>query len=132
MRIPHPVWRGFWLAVVMMAGLVLMGFTDALAAFRGERRMIVFAGAVTVGAFLGSVPALLRGRKLPPAWRISPWYRYVLAFLGGAGVALAFGVAGDGRILPALLTGSPGAFLFSAMALLGGFAAARIGRRRLS
>ena len=131
MRILHPVWRGFWLAVVMMAGLVLMGFTDALSPFRGDRRMIAFAGAITVGAFLGALPGLLRKRTAPMTWRIAPWYRYLLAFLGGAGMALAFGVAGDGRILPALLTGSPGAFLFGGAALLGGFATVRIrGRQR--
>ena len=132
MRIPHPVWRGFWLAVLMMAGLVLMGFADALAPFRGDRRIIAFVGAVTVGAFLGALPGLLRKRKAPLTWRRGPWYRYLLCFLGGLGLALAFGVAGDGRILPALLTGSPGAFLFGGAALLGGFATVRIGGRRLS
>lgn len=131
MRIPHPVWRGFWLAVLMMASLVLMGFTDALAPFRGDRRMIAFAGAVTVGAFLAALPGLLKKRAAPPTWRKGPWHRYLLAFLGGTGMALAFGVAGDGRILPALLTGSPGAFLFCGAALLGGFATVRIGGRRL-
>lgn len=132
MRTPHPVWRGFWLAVLMMAGLVLMGFTDALAPFRGERRMIAFAGAMVVGAFLGALPRLLRNRTTPVKWQFQPWYRYLIAFVGGVGLALAFGVAGDGRILPALLTGSPGAFLFCGMALLGGFATVRIGGRRLS
>ena len=131
MRIPHPVWRGFWLAVLMMASLVLMGFTDALAVFRGDRRMIAFAGAVTVGAFLGALPGLLKNRAASPTWQKGPWPRYLLAFLGGAGMALAFGMAGDGRILPALLTGSPGAFLFCGTALLGGFATVRIGGRRL-
>lgn len=132
MRILHPVWRGFWLAVLMMAGLVLMGFTDALAPFRGDRRMIAFAGALTVGAFLGTLPRLLKNHKTPQTWRRGPWHRYLLSFLGGAGMALSFGVAGDGRILPALLTGSPGAFLFCGAALLGGFATVRIGGRRLS
>lgn len=132
MRIPHPVWRGFWLAVVMMAGLVLMGLTDALDPFRGERRMIAFAGAITVGTFLGTLPRLLRGRSSHAKWQFKPWYRYLLCFLGGVGLSLSFGVAGDGRILPALLTGSPGAFLFCGTALVGGFAAARIGGRWLS
>lgn len=131
MRIPHPVWRGFWLAVLMMASLVLMGFTDSLAPFRGERRMIAFAGAMAVGAFLGTLPRLLRGRASHVKWQFRPWYRYLLCFLGGAGLALSFGVAGDGRILPALLTGSPGACLFCGTALLGGFAAVRIGGRRI-
>lgn len=132
MRTLHPVWRGFWLAVAMMAGLVLMGFTDALSPYRGDRRMIAFAGAITVGAFLGALPGLLRKRTAPVTWRMAPWYRYLLAFGGGAGMAVAFGVAGDSRILPALLTGSPGAFLFGGAALLGDFATARIGGRRLS
>lgn len=130
MRIPHPVWRGFWLAVLMMASLVLMGFTDALAPFRSDRRMIAFAGAVAIGAFLGTLPRILKNRTMPATWQKGPWHRYLLAFLGGAGMALSFGIAGDGRILPALLTGSPGAFLFGGAALLGGFAAVRIGGRR--
>lgn len=94
--------------------------------------MIAFAGAITVGSFLGRLPGLLKARAVSPAWRKGPWYRYVLAFLGGVGMALSFSVAGDGRILPALLTGSPGAFLFCMGALLGGFITVRIGGRRIS
>lgn len=132
MRIPHPVWRGFWLAVLMMASLVLMGFSDALAPFRGERRMVAFAGAITVGAFLGGLPGLLKKRSIPASWHPGPWHRYLLCFLGGAGLALSFGMAGDGRVLSALLTGSPGAFLFCGAALLSGLITIRVGGRRLS
>ena len=46
-------------------------------------------------------------------------------------MTLALGMAGDGRILPALMTGSAGAYAFCGMALLGGFLTVRImGRAR--
>lgn len=124
MRIPHPVWRGFWLAVVMMAGLVLMGFSDALGAFRLDRRLVAHGGAIVVGAFLGALPERLRGGGT--SHQRTTWLRCLRAFLAGGGMALALGVAGDGRILPALLTGSAGAFAFCALALVTGFITARI------
>ncbi len=129
MRIPHPLWRGFWLAVVMMAGLVLLGFTDALSPFRLDRRLVAYAGAIVVGAFLGALPGRLRKGRKPH--QQTTWLRCLRAFLCGGGMALAIGVAGDGRIIPALLTGSVGAYAFCAMALLTGFITVRIaGRRR--
>ena len=45
-------------------------------------------------------------------------------------MSLALGLAGDGRILPALLGGSEGAYAFCAMALLTGFGLCRILERR--
>lgn len=128
MRIPHPVWRGFWLAVVMTAGLVLMGFTDTLAPFHGDRRMIAFAGATVVGAFLGALPGRLRRGRT--SRQHTTWQRCLRAFLSGAGMALAIGLAGDGRIIPALMSGSPGAFTFCIMALATGFITVRIAERR--
>ena len=128
MRILHPVWRGFWLAVMMMAGFVLMGFTDALAPFRGERRMIAFAGAMMAGAFLGALPGRLR--KGAASRQQTSWQRCLRAFLGGAGMALALGIAGDGRILPALVSCDPGAVIFGASALMTGFITVRLAERR--
>lgn len=128
MRIPHPLWRGFWLAVVMTAGLVLLGFTDALSPFRLDRRLVAYAGAIVVGAFLGALPGRLRKGRKPN--QQTTWIRCLRAFLCGAGMALSIGVAGDGRILPALLSGSAGAFAFCGAALLTGFITVRIGERR--
>lgn len=124
----HPLWRGFWLAAAIAAGLVLMGFTDCLAAFRLERRAVAFCGAVTVGAFLGALPARLRKGARPQ--QATTWRRCLRAFLGGCGLSLAFALAGDGRLLSALLTGSAGAWGFSLCALLGGFTTVRIMGRR--
>lgn len=127
MRILHPVWRGFWLAAAMLAGLILLGFADSLAPFRFERRMVAYAGALTVGAFLGDLLRILRGGRL---FQRTTWQRCLRAFLCGGGMALAIGFAGDGRILPALLTGSPGAYAFGGMALLAGFITTRIMGRK--
>lgn len=124
----HPLWRGFWLAATLAAGLVLMGFTDCLGAFRLERRMVAFCGAVTVGAFLGALPGWLKksaGRPPRPNWQ-----RCLRGFLCGLGLALALTLAGDGRVLAAFLTGSAGAWGFGLAALIGGFATVRIMGRK--
>lgn len=123
----HPLWRGFWLAAVVAAGMVLMGFTDCLGAFRLERRMLAFCGAVTVGAFLGALPGWLR-KSAPPV--SAGWKRCLRGFLCGMGLALAFSLCGDGRLLSAFLTGSTGAWGFAAAALIAGFAAVRIMGRK--
>lgn len=129
MRIPHPLWRGFWLAAAMAAGLVLLGAADALGPFRFDRRLLAYAGAITVGAFLGALPGRLRrGSKSAQS---TTWQRALRAFLCGLAMAFALGLAGDGRIIPALMTGSAGAYAFCAMALLTGLITVRImGRRR--
>ena len=125
----HPLWRGFWLAVALTAGLVLLAAADSLAPFRFDRRMIAFCGAVTTGAFLGALPARLR-RGSVSAQRTT-WQKCLRAFFGGFFMALGLGLAGDGRILPALLTGSAGGFGFCLTALAAGFITARImGRKR--
>ena len=124
----HPLWRGFWLAAALAAGLVLMGFTDSLAAFRLERRAVAFAGAVAVGAFLGALPGRLKRSAVSAQHTI--WQRCLRAFLSGAGLALAFSLAGDGRVLSAFLTGSAGAWGFGLAALAGGFATVRIMGRK--
>lgn len=129
MRIPHPVWRGFWLAVLMLSSLVLMGFPDALAPFRGDRSLVAFAGAIVFGAFLGALPGRLRKGSHPN--QHTTLLRCLKALLCGAGMALGIGIAGDGRVIPALLTASYGAMAFCAFALLTGFVTLRIaGRRR--
>lgn len=124
----HPLWRGFWLAAAIAVGLVLMGFTDCLGAFRLERRAVAFAGAVTVGAFLGALPGWLR-RSAKSAGHTT-WQRCLRAFLSGMGLALAFALAGDGRVLGAFLTGSAGAWGFGLAALAGGFTTVRIMGRK--
>jgi hypothetical protein len=120
----HPLWRGFWLAAVLAAGLVLMGFTDCLAALRLERRAVAFCGAVVVGAFLGALPGRLH-KGVKSAQRTT-WQRCLRAFLGGCGLSLAVKLAGDGRLFSAFLTGSAGAWGFALCALVSGFATVRI------
>ena len=124
----HPLWRGFWLAAAIAAGLVLMGFTDGLAAFRLDRRAVAFCGAVTAGTFLGALPGRLRKGAKPA--QATTWRRCLRAFLGGCGLSLALALAGEGRLLSAFLTGSAGAWGFALMALVGGFATVRIMGRR--
>lgn len=124
----HPLWRGFWLAAALAAGPVLLGFTDCLGAYLLERRMIAFCGAVTVGAFLGALPGWLK--KAAPRPARPRWQRCLRGFLCGLGLALAFALAGDGRVLSALLTGSAGAWGFGLAALIGGFATVRIMGRK--
>ena len=124
----HPLWRGFWLAAVLAAGLVLMGFTDCLAVFRLDRRAVAFCGAVVVGAFLGALPGLLR--RGDRAEKGPNWRRCLRGFLCGGGMVLAFSLAGDARVLSAFLTGSAGAWGFALAALIGGFATVRIMGRR--
>lgn len=121
----HPLWRGFWLAAVLAAGLVLMGY-DALAPFETGRRP--FCGAVVVGAFLGALPGRLR--KGAKSAQGTTWQRCLRGFLCGAGMALAFALAGDAPVLSAFLTGSAGAWGFALCVLLGGFATVRIMGRR--
>ena len=120
----HPLWRGFWLAAVQAASLVLMGFADCLGAFLLERRMLAFCGAVTVGAFLGTLPGWLKKSATRPAH--PSWQRCLRGFLCGAGLVLALTLAGDGRMLSAFLTGSAGAWGFGLAALAGGFTTVRI------
>lgn len=120
----HPLWRGFWLAAALAASLVLLGFTDALAAFRLDRRAVAFAGGVTVGAFLGAFPRRLRKAARPA--QATTWQRCLRSFLGGAGLAFSLTLCGDGRLLSAFLTGSAGAWAFALTALAAGFTAVRI------
>ena len=115
----HPLWRGFWLGLILTAALVLLGGTDWLSPYRFDRRAIALGGAVTLGAFLAALPGRLRrGRST------------LLAFGGGLLLTLGAGMAGGGRILPALAEGSTGAYAFVAAAWLTGFITARIRGRR--
>lgn len=129
MRISHPLWRGFWLAAAMTASLVLLGFTDSAASFRLNRPALAFAGAITVGAFLASLPGRLHKGRSPA--QPTTWQRCLRGFLCGAGMMVGLSLAGDGRILSTLLTGSPGAYGFCLAALFTGFITCRImGRNR--
>lgn len=124
----HPLWRGFWLACAMVTGLVLLGAADALGPFRLERKLIAFSGAIAVGAFLGALPGRLRkGRR---SCQATTWQRCLRYFLCGLTMALGLGMAGDGRIIPALMSGSAGAYGFCLAALAGGFIAVRIAWRK--
>ncbi|MBQ7850034.1 MAG: hypothetical protein IJ343_09955 [Clostridia bacterium] len=130
MRRVHPLWRGFWLACVLTAALVLLGGPDEIAVFRGDRAALILSGATALGALLASVPGRLRqrGQSLPPLRRTV----CLRAFLCGACMILALAAAGSGRVLYALYEGSAGAYAFAASALLSGFITARLTGRRTS
>ena len=127
MRRVHPLWRGFWLACVYAAALVTLGGVDWLGAYQGRRLLLVMALAVLAGAALASLPGMLRRREKRgdrPSWQ-----RLLTCFLAGAAASVACGMAGTGRILPALFEGSVGAYAFVAMAGVTGFITARIAGR---
>ena len=124
----HPLWRGFWLAAALAASLVLMALPDCTAVFRLDRRAVAFAGAVTAGAFLGALPGRLK--KSARSAQQTTWRRCLQSFLCGLGLALSFALGGSGRMLPAFLTGSAGAWGFGLTALAAGFATTRIRGRK--
>lgn len=130
MRRQHPLWRGFWLALSMAAVLFLLGPVDPLSPFLLERKPLVFFTAMTAGAFLAALPGRLRKGGRPD--QRTTWQRCLRAFLCGAAMALSLGMAGDSAVIPALMTGSVGAYGFCAAALAAGFITVRIaeGRRR--
>lgn len=79
-RIAHPLWRGFWLAVVLLACFVLMGWEPALGLAWASQPLRAFAGAVLAGGCAASLPGVLKGNKpAAPSWK-----RCVLALLCGA------------------------------------------------
>lgn len=124
MRRVHPLWRGFWLAMVLTAALVLLGGVDWLAPYHLDRRALILCGAAAAGAFLAALPGRLkRRRERPPR---TTWQRCLRAFLCGAAMTLAAGMAGSGRILPALMEGSTGAYAFVGAAWAAGFLTMRI------
>lgn len=122
----HPLWRGFWLALSMTAVLFLLGQMSSLAPYRFVRTAAVFAAALAAGAFIGALPARLRRRGTAQR---TTWQRCLRAFLCGAAMALGLGLAGDGAVIPALMTGSVGAYAFCGMALAAGFVTVRIAER---
>ncbi|MBQ2953523.1 MAG: hypothetical protein IJE07_08185 [Clostridia bacterium] len=127
MRREHPLWRGFWLAC-LWAALLLPGGVDWLAAYRGERYALILAAAVAAGAGLAALIALLRRRQRMT--RPRPM-RMLTCFLYGAAMALACGMAGTGRILPALLEGSTGACAFAGTAAVSACLTARLTRQEV-
>lgn len=128
MRISHPLWRGFFLACAMAAALFLLGQMDSLSPFRLERRPLAYAGALVVGGFISALPRRLTRRR-SPAPRTT-WQRCLRAFLCGAAMVIALAMAGSGSVIPALMTGSLGAYVFCALALAAGFVTVRIAERR--
>lgn len=123
----HPLWRGFWLALSMAAVLFLLGPVETLAPYRLERKPLAFFAAVTMGAFIGALPGRLRKGAKPD--QRTTWQKCLRAFLCGAAMALGLGMAGDAAVLPALMTGSVGAYGFCAAALVTGFITVRIAER---
>ena len=79
LRIAHPLWRGWWLAVVLLGCFVLLGQRPSPGAAWLKQPMRAFAGAILLGGSLGALPGFLRGRKVDkPAWK-----RCLLAVLSG-------------------------------------------------
>lgn len=128
MRRVHPLWRGFWLAVVMASALVVLGGLDLPSALAGDRAMLAAGGGVTLGAFLAALPGRIRARHA--AFPRPDWRRCLRAFLAGAAMMLGLRMAGSGRILPALMEGSAGAYAFVAAAWLAGVITVRAAGRR--
>lgn len=127
MRRVHPLWRGFWLACVMTALLVLAGGMDWLAIYRLDRAALALGGGLLAGAFLAALPGRIRRRRERPVR--PPWRRCLRAFLCGAAMTLGCAMAGSGRILPALMEGSVGAYAFVGAAWLAGLIAVRAAAR---
>ena len=128
MRIQHPLWRGFWLAAAMTAVLFLLGPVHPLAPYALVRKPLAFSAAITVGAFIGALPRRLK--KAARSAQRTTWQRCLRAFLCGGVMALALSLAGSVPVLPALMTGSAGAYAFCASALITGFVTVRIAERR--
>ena len=127
MRREHPLWRGFWLALLLTATLVLLNGPDTTAAFVGDRSALMSALAIAVGASLASLPGRLRrrGRKGEPI----RWQRCLLAFGAGVMMMVGLALAGSGRILASLYEGSVAAFAFVGLAWLAGLITVRIRER---
>lgn len=68
-KIPHCLWRGWWLAVCVLAIAVLMGNIDAFGAAWRRQPWRAFGGAVAAGGFLAALPGLIR-RDLPERPRL--------------------------------------------------------------
>lgn len=128
MRRVHPLWRGFFLACLLTASLVLTGGPDWLSALGGDKQALVLLGMTALGAGLTAVPGLLRRTKA--GVHRPGWLRLLTCFLCGLVMALAGGMAGTGRILSAMAEGSVGAFTFVGTAALTAFITARIAARR--
>lgn len=59
-RIPHPLWRGWWLAVCVLGIAVLLGRVDAFGVAWVRQPWRAFGGAVATGGLLASLPGVLR------------------------------------------------------------------------
>ena len=128
MRRAHPLWRGFFVACLWTAIALLAGGVDWLAALQGETAPLALAVMTALGAGIGGLPRLWkRGAAKSPR---PGWARLVGCFLCGATMALACGMAGTGRILPALAEGSTGAAAFVGAAALAALLTGRLTARR--
>ncbi len=126
MRRRHPLWRGFWLSAVFVSMEVLLGGWDWLAAYQLDKRSLALFGAAAVGAFLTALPGRIRRRRERPGH--TTWQRCLRAFLCGAAMLLALGMAGDGGIITALMEGSVGGYAFVGTAWAAGFMTVRLAR----
>ncbi|MFK0181619.1 MFS transporter [Streptomyces xanthochromogenes] len=92
-------WQWYVMAVAMLEGAVLLGFFTYIApALEAQGVSVTLAGAVSALYGVGSMAAAQAVKRL--VGRSTP---VRLIVLGGAQMALAFGVAGAGRSVPALM-----------------------------
>ena len=71
---PHPLWRGWLLAAVLLGCLVLMGPPQSPGATWLRQPLRAFAGAVLLGGALASLPGIFRGvTPTKPAWKRCLW-----------------------------------------------------------
>ncbi len=124
MRVEHPLWRGFFLAVMLTASRVLLGAADGLPI----KARLVLAGGLLLGAALASFPGFLRRRRETP--KKTTWQRCVLCLVCGMVMGISLRLAGGWGVLLCLMEGSVGALTFVGVALLAGCITARIARKK--
>ena len=127
MRRVHPLWRGFFLSLLWVMTLLFTGGADWLAPYQGNRHALTFGATIALGAALTALPSLRRRRAHRPRPR---WTRLLVCFLCGMAMILSCGMAGTGRILPALMEGSSGAFAFTGAAAVTALITGRLASRR--
>jgi len=59
---PHPLWRGWWLAVVLLASIVVLGQEPPRLSDWVNPPLRPFAGGILLGCALGALPRVLRKR----------------------------------------------------------------------
>lgn len=61
-RIAHPFWRGFWLAVILLGCIVVLGQEPPHLSDWLHPPLRPFAGGILLGCALGALPRVMRKR----------------------------------------------------------------------